>query len=799
MRSLNLRDKNLKIKLAPNVSHFGTSDNQLFFIKRDNKFFKISGKSAVEVHRRIFPLLHKPIKIIQIVHSFSDFREQDVINFLREMYKMNLITLVEDKVEKGRKSIIKNDISTNTHTSSSLENNSFKSTLSNSRVLLIGDGTLANRMFDDLKNIGINHISTLSSMADVTSNEHGIKRTTHVEKIGDELKRVILGNDHKLVMVAEDYPNLLLFDIVNEICVNNDTPWLRLSFDDNVGQLGPLVMPRKPPCYRCCQLRLATNSPYYESLLWQHKEHIPNTRLLVRESFAYVLSALCCEEVVRYLAGHEKPWSINNLVIFDTQQMNLSKHKIFPHPECIYCKPYLKQKIQTFSNRTKNIKSGSLSEVELLRRLRDVIDEKTGIIFECKGVYDVNVLGITGHHFFEASCYYPLRVEETTPIDDYLDDDDRVYNHGAGVSPAEAEVRALMETVERYSSMTVDESRLNWATYNDVKTKAINPVDLILYPDKQYEKENFACSKFFPDSVIPWIEGYDIFSGKQILVPADFVYYPPIRNKPLVLESSNGAASHTNLLRAILTGLFEVIERDALLIMWLNKLSMPIIEIENLPYSFNQSLKLINDFGMQVKLIDLTNDTNIPTVMAVCYNRPGEYPALIIGTASHIEPEKAIQKALFEMELLLISVLEYPNRRKVELGYIATPYDHVLFYLNPDMRKYWEFVIASEKRSSLLYSRTGMGNTDDYTLLMQIARSLHNLNYRPIYVDITPSDVRSLGIHVVKTFITGFQPMYFKEEYARYTQRVNTVPERLGYRHASKTAWELNMTPHPLA
>ena len=355
-----------------------------------------------------------------------------------------------------------------------------------------------------------------------------------------------------------------------------------------------------------------------------------------------------------------------------------------------------------------------------------------------------------------------------------------------------------MESIERYSNITVDESRFNWATYNDVKKKAINPVDLILYSDKQYEKENFACSRFFPDSVIPWIKGYDIFSGKQILVPADFVCYPRMRKKPLVLESSNGAAAHTNMIQAILNGLFEVIERDALLIMWLNKLSMPTIEINNLHYSFNQSLKLINDFGMQVKLVDLTNDTNVPTVMAVCYNRPNKYPALVIGTASHIEPEKAIQKALFEMEILLVSVLEYPNRRKVEPGYISTPYDHCLFYLNPDMRKYWEFVISSEKRSLLPY-KTGKGTTDDYGLLMQIVRSLHNLNHRPIYVDITPSDIRRLGIHVVKTFITGFQPMYFKEDYARYSQRLNTIPERLGYGRASRTSWKLNIAPHPLA
>ena len=141
-----------------------------------------------------------------------------------------------------------------------------------------------------------------------------------------------------------------------------------------------------------------------------------------------------------------------------------------------------------------------------------------------------------------------------------------------------------------------------------------------------------------------------LFSGKMTLVCADFVYYPALREKPLVFETSNGAASHTNLVEAILNGLYEAIERDAFLIMWLKRLSMPIIDLKNLPFSFDESIRLIDKFGMSLKLVDITNDTNVPTVMAVCYNKSDNYPALIVGSGTHVDPKKAIRKALFEVE-----------------------------------------------------------------------------------------------------------------------------------------------------
>ena len=247
---------------------------------------------------------------------------------------------------------------------------------------------------------------------------------------------------------------------------------------------------------------------------------------------------------------------------------------------------------------------------------------------------------------------------------------------GSGLSPNEAEIRTLMEVVERYSNMVVDESRFIWSTYRDIEKIAINPLDLGLHLDETYDQGK-RISRYSIDSEIPWIKGHDLYSGKPVFIAADFVHYPAIRAKPIVFETSNGASAHTDIVQAILNGLYEAIERDAFLTMWLNRIPMPILDIKTIPNEFNESIRMIREHDMNVKLVDLTNDSRVPTVMAVCYNNnPDKYPALEVGTATHVEPEKAIQKALLEMETGLIHNLEDDEREILEPDQITSIYEH---------------------------------------------------------------------------------------------------------------------------
>jgi thiazole/oxazole-forming peptide maturase SagD family component len=196
----------------------------------------------------------------------------------------------------------------------------------------------------------------------------------------------------------------------------------------------------------------------------------------------------------------------------------------------------------------------------------------------------------------------------------------------------------------------------------------------------------------------------------------------------------------------------------------------------------------------------MTGDTRIPAIAAVCYNNdPTKYPALLVGAGSHIEPEKAVQKALFEMEFMLSEMLEHPNKKKITSpDQITTMYEHPLYYLNPKMRKYWKFMISGKQTCELPTLRKRFSR-DNHSTLRQIVKLLHSMKHRVIWVDITPSDLNRIGLKAVKVFVTGFQPLYVGNELRLNLERLNSSAERLGRKiTAARTVSELNPAPHPL-
>lgn len=814
-----LKAMDTKIVLSPGVSHFLAHDGSLL-VKNRNKIYKVSAMSNLSELTRLLRMLEKPKKLKEVLTLLSGFKRDHVTGVLETMYKMKLIS-----IEKWDSNKITDYFSSTKYLPwyGELRNDGG---IGESKLVLIGDGLLASSLSTHLRNMKIKFDQVKYTQIITKSNRklsvHDVQqeKTSLLNQSTTAFKSLInpFIETASLVIVADDYPNINLFELVNSLCFEKKKAWIRVSFDDDIGYLGPLVIPRRTSCFNCCELRLVTNSPEYEYELWNNKENISIKKPELPRIFVDVLSALCLKEIYRYLTDTNHIDTIDNLLIFDTQQVNLTKHHIISHPNCIFCNPPSKKarspnpgssRMGDLRRRDTNPpieinKSDSLiSKEELLNRLRKLIDKKTGIIQEYEKLYESHPLGIYFHHFSTATCSRPLRIGSNGRLTKTVRVEDNLISpspSGSGLSATDAEIRTLMESVERYSNMVVDESQLIWSSYSKLKRNAVNPADLGLYSDEVYNRDGMECSRFTVNAEIPWVAGIDLYSRKTVMVPADFVFYPAIRERPLVFDTSNGASAHADSVRAILNGLYEVIERDSFLTMWLNKISMPILDANTLPFGFDESLKLINDYGMHVKLVDLTNDTSVPAIMAVCFNKePDKAPALLVGAGAHIEPEKALEKALFEMEFMLTEMLEHPNKKRINRAdQISTMYEHPLYYLNPNKRKFWEFMISGTKINSLQkFAKSSFNN--NYCVLMHIVKHLHGMNHKVIAVDVTPRDISKMGVKTVKVFVTGFQPLYVGNNLRLNVDRLRTSGRRLGYnRDGANSGWEINSAPHPL-
>ncbi len=218
------------------------------------------------------------------------------------------------------------------------------------------------------------------------------------------------------------------------------------------------------------------------------------------------------------------------------------------------------------------------------------------------------------------------------------------YN-GKGVTPDQAKASAVMEALERYCAEQREDDEVVYGTYQQAKENGltVNPYELILPINK---------TGYVEGAQIAWVEGFEMFRGESIWVPACEAFYPyyPDGDLQLYRFHTNGLAAGNTMEEAILHSLFELIERDAWSIAEFNEHANADIIVDNpdsVPY------KLIEKFresGVEIHLKDLTSDIGIPTIGAAADDVRTKDPELLtIGVGTHLNPEIACIRALTEV------------------------------------------------------------------------------------------------------------------------------------------------------
>lgn len=222
---------------------------------------------------------------------------------------------------------------------------------------------------------------------------------------------------------------------------------------------------------------------------------------------------------------------------------------------------------------------------------------------------------------------------------------------GKGADQTQARISAIMESVERcyaeqpHTSANIDDGDARPTitdTYENLsqKVNSIYPPDLLL------------AERMMKNTRLEWVAGYDLLSEQSILVPSNAVYHPynPSNGATQVFRSNtNGLASGNTMEEAVLHGLMEVIERDALSIAEFNK--NPGREIiltpdDGLVYELRQKFEAA---GIIAKVWLLNHDIGLPTVVCALDDPVLKDPALLVmGAGSHLKPEIAVSRALTE-------------------------------------------------------------------------------------------------------------------------------------------------------
>jgi len=378
---------------------------------------------------------------------------------------------------------------------------------------------------------------------------------------------------------------------------------------------------------------------------------------------------------------------------------------------------------------------------------------------------------------------------------------------GKGRTKAEAMASAIGEALERYCGCQVDPSRMRRAAFDGLGAEAIAPSEFVLHSEAQYSAKHFPYRQWSPSKEISWMSGHRVLDGASVVVPASLVYMTKLYEEGedfVETANSNGMAAGPDIETAVLNGLYELIERDAFLIYWMNRL--PAAEVEyGTDGGLSNSIRAhYARFGVELKIFDISTDLQAYVMMAIALDQTGDGPAALVGLGCHLDPGVAVLKA--SMELCQVRpghVHRYrerpPGERLKQYSDVQSMEDHSLFLAIPENLKEFDFLLSSRRREKLadLSVRTAESARAD---MERCAGALGKAGCQPVFVDVTTEDVAKYGVTVVRTLATGLQPMHFGHGLERLgARRLFELPCRLGLASGPSTEGELNPCPHPLA
>ncbi|WP_261591246.1 YcaO-like family protein [Pseudoalteromonas holothuriae] len=353
----------------------------------------------------------------------------------------------------------------------------------------------------------------------------------------------------------------------------------------------------------------------------------------------------------------------NCLLVKKIQTKQVEKHILYPVGGCncfqVPQRSSFKSAFLTeMKNKTKGFRTVNLNETH--RNLINFVSEYVGIIHkleeyrksDCDLIFNYN------------SGKNPLFSKS---INDEALTTFRSSSGGKGKSDLQSKVGALAEAIERYSMRFHNQQKPIYASYNELKHKALSPRLCLGFSETQYKETN---SKDLPryravpkpitnSEILPWFEVYGINTKKNKYVLADIAFSDfNYGSTAHAFADSNGCAAGNTYTEAVLQGTLELIERDAVAIWWYNKIKRSYIDIPSLN---NDYINRINEYytsiNRSLKIIHITTDIGIPTFAAVSYKKD-TLKGIVYGFGCHIKPSVAIERAVLEINQLLPLTLD---------------------------------------------------------------------------------------------------------------------------------------------
>ncbi|WP_253738625.1 YcaO-like family protein [Halohasta salina] len=382
----------------------------------------------------------------------------------------------------------------------------------------------------------------------------------------------------------------------------------------------------------------------------------------------------------------------------------------------------------------------SVGVEDALSRAERAVDDRVGLITE------------VGERESFPVPYYIAATADTTGFSDV-----RAAEFAAGVDPDwdRAYMKALGEALERYAAGVYRRGDLDGGS---VRTRS-RPV-----PPSRFVRPDDAETPD-PEQRIEWVDGVDLRTEERVSLPAEFVQFPPPtrRYRPPI---TTGLGLGNSTVEATLSGLYEVIERDATMLAWYSTFEPLGLAVDD--PAVDELRKRARAESLSVTPLLVTQDVDVP-VVAVAVHRDGEWPRFAVGSAADLDPNAAVRSALAEalqnwMELRALG----PEAAADESGAIGEYADF------PDVAR--EFVDAADRIPASSLGKPSLTGREE---LEAVVDRVDDVGLASYAARLTTRDVEGLGFEAIRVVIPAAQPLFTGDPY--FGERAESVPQSLGF------------------
>ncbi len=423
---------------------------------------------------------------------------------------------------------------------------------------------------------------------------------------------------------------------------------------------------------------------------------------------------------------------------------------------------------------------------QALERARPLIDGIGGVIpvlSELPRPYghpDFFVYSTDSLHMNAIGASQPPRGDGTLP---------KIAGVGISTEALEAKVKAIGETIERYCMSIHSKEQFILTTAADLGDQAID-LDRIArcHPDEPGIRSGVLS---LPRKDVPmnWVKGMSLIDGAPRYVPAimTYLYYQAQSREEMIWHPiSTGCASHTDLRRAIFSGMMECLERDALMITWLHQLPLPRLDLGDpaeWPEKLRAAMATVEASQLHYEFFDATNDLGIPTIYALQLNDHSTVANMVICCPA-LNPYDAVTRIVEEACTLRLAITSYQGAHHLDRTRpeeIFKLEDCALFYAPLEARQDFEFLLNSpHQRHIRELPNLDRGDLDEN--IRFLLKLFQERDMEVVAVDLTTPEVREAGFWVTRVVIPQLVPM-FPVHVTRFldTPRLYSAAEAMGY------------------